>query len=82
MTCPECDGLMGVTDSRPGSGPSIRRRRKCRQCGLRATTYEIAIPDEQAVIVSRATHGSSPRGLRIKRVVYLDPRPLYAELET
>ena len=41
LSCPECgSGLMGVVDSRPGSG-TVRRRRRCGDCGFRITTHEV-----------------------------------------
>lgn len=39
ITCPECDGPTGVIDSRRHDG-YVRRRRKCRACGRRLTTFE------------------------------------------
>ena len=40
MQCPYCGhGNSRVIDSRD-AGDGIRRRRECRQCGLRVTTYE------------------------------------------
>lgn len=44
LPCPKCDGRMDVKDSRPSTyqgRASVRRRRRCRQCGERCTTYEI-----------------------------------------
>ena len=40
--CPKCGrrGTVGVCDSRPTKS-GIRRRRRCRKCGWRATTYEV-----------------------------------------
>jgi len=73
--CHECGASMDVIDTRRiASG--VRRRRQCPECRLRATTYELEIPDEFAVLIMRR-HGR----LSIKRVAYLDPRPLYAEVE-
>jgi hypothetical protein len=44
--CPACGfGSMMVMDSRPskvGEEPAVRRRRKCKNCDTRITTYEIA----------------------------------------
>lgn len=42
MVCPKCntDDLV-VKDTRTTSDNHIRRRRVCRQCGYRFTTYEI-----------------------------------------
>lgn len=39
-SCPLCKQPMGVIDSRPGAGSSIRRRRECTSCQHRVTTYE------------------------------------------
>lgn len=45
MKCPRCNAL-GLTckDSRP-NGETIRRRRRCLNCGYRFTTYEISAED-------------------------------------
>ncbi len=42
MTCPKCDSQQdSVIDSRESAeGDEIRRRRVCRQCSYRWTTYE------------------------------------------
>lgn len=40
-----CGGKMGVVDSRPttfSGEPAVRRRRKCRKCGHRDSTFEIS----------------------------------------
>ena len=42
--CPQCESRMDVKDSRQTNyhhRPSIRRRRRCRECGWSVTTYEI-----------------------------------------
>lgn len=39
MRCPECGGRTGVIDCR-ATVTSIRRRRECKSCGARFTTYE------------------------------------------
>ena len=40
MRCPSCEySISKVTNSREAEG-SIRRRRECRRCGVRFTTYE------------------------------------------
>lgn len=45
-SCPHCEGVATeVVDSRPGlvrGHVSVRRRRKCKACGLRFTTFEVA----------------------------------------
>ena len=39
MNCPKCQAKTAVIDSRPHKG-TVRRRRKCKKCGHRLTTYE------------------------------------------
>ena len=40
MRCPSCEySISKVTNSREADG-SVRRRRECRRCGVRFTTYE------------------------------------------
>jgi hypothetical protein len=46
MCCSSCGGKLEVKDSRPAEWnrkATIRRRRACRKCGLRITTFEIEI---------------------------------------
>lgn len=38
--CPLCQGQTGVNDTRPAAVDGVRRRRICRECGHRFTTYE------------------------------------------
>jgi len=38
--CPQCGNNSDVVDSRPNS-KGVRRRRQCRNCGLRWSTQEI-----------------------------------------
>jgi transcriptional repressor NrdR len=54
MRCPWCQADNDrVVDSRPAeSGESIRRRRACRACGRRFTTYE-RVEDVGLVVVKR-----------------------------
>lgn len=40
MNCPECDGSTTVMETRIKKDGSIRRRRKCLECGNRFTTIE------------------------------------------
>jgi transcriptional repressor NrdR len=42
MDCPDCGhGRTGVVDTRAGEdGTTVRRRRECRRCSFRFTTYE------------------------------------------
>lgn len=43
IRCPYCNSDdCGVVDSRPARMGSIRRRRRCNQCGGRHTTFEIS----------------------------------------
>jgi transcriptional repressor NrdR len=39
MTCPVCGAKTVVTNSR-ADNDNVRRRRECRECGYRFTTYE------------------------------------------
>jgi transcriptional regulator NrdR family protein len=52
-----CGGKTHVVsseDARCGDAPSIRRRRECRKCGVRVTTYEIvATPGSIVAELSR-----------------------------
>jgi transcriptional regulator NrdR family protein len=45
MKCPKCNALgLAAADSRPYNG-TIRRRRKCLNCGYRFSTFEIIEED-------------------------------------
>lgn len=57
MRCPNCGGDDDrVVDSRPSpAGDTIRRRRECRSCGLRFTTFERI---EQPELVVRKRSGA------------------------
>jgi transcriptional repressor NrdR len=51
MTCPSCERSTRVLESRQAeAGAAIRRRRECRTCGHRFTTYERREPDPLYVI--------------------------------
>ncbi len=54
MKCPSCNHSdLKVIDSRPTEeGNSIRRRRECRSCGKRFTTFEI-IETVQIVVIKK-----------------------------
>lgn len=54
MRCPDCDSLdVKVIDSRPkGVGNAVRRRRQCKACGERFTTYEQTAVGESTSPVS------------------------------
>jgi transcriptional repressor NrdR len=43
MNCPFCGGSTQVKDSRP-SGDDVRRRRECKECERRFTTFESVAP--------------------------------------
>lgn len=43
MRCAKCGGFTDVADSRALKNGSIRRRRKCKNCPQRFTTYETTI---------------------------------------
>lgn len=49
MECPYCGGKSQVIDTRT-SGEGIRRRRECRVCGQRFTTYERIAPIRLMVV--------------------------------
>lgn len=46
MTCPVCASPTRVTETRSADdGASVRRRRECRSCGHRVTTYERVVAE-------------------------------------
>ena len=56
MNCPECTAPTSVHDSRPiGGGATVRRRRRCLNCGHRFSTIEVEgmsnNEDEQLALV-------------------------------
>jgi len=51
MICPSChQGETDVIDSRETEAGEIRRRRECKRCGYRFTTYESPFLDFPAVV--------------------------------
>lgn len=44
LRCPKCEGKTSVVDSRPTCKIEVRRRRVCRSCCYRFTTYESERP--------------------------------------
>jgi len=58
VVCPSCAGKGEVTDSRWMSA-TVRRRRECKSCGERWTTYEFRIPKKRRVVIER-TGGNKP----------------------
>jgi len=51
MRCPSChQGETDVIDSREAEDGDIRRRRECKRCGFRFTTYETPFLDYPAVV--------------------------------
>ncbi len=52
MKCPSCGYYdTRVVDSRPTENEAIRRRRQCRKCGYRFTTYETYEVDEKKRLI-------------------------------
>lgn len=46
MECPKCKSTyVEVIDTRPAENNSIRRRRICRDCSHRFTTYELTVQE-------------------------------------
>lgn len=55
LLCPKCGGGSRVTDSRPSTHNTIRRRRTCvvSPCHHRFTTFEITLPEAPTINISR-----------------------------
>lgn len=54
MKCPRCSvGTAWVIDSREKDG-SVRRRRRCKECGYRFTTAEVGVEDLKRIAVMAA----------------------------
>lgn len=54
LECPRCNGESGVRDSRP-IGKTIRRRRECKKCRYKWSTFEISADYMNAIRkISRA----------------------------
>ena len=54
MKCPQCKtGSAWVMCSREKEG-SVRRRRRCKQCGYRFTTAEISVDDLKRIALTAA----------------------------
>ncbi len=60
MNCPKCGGKVSCVDSRPSQisindivMQSTRRRKKCKTCGYRYTTNEIAVKDEESITLHK-----------------------------
>ena len=52
MRCPKCGaGSMKVTDSRPAPKGLKRRRRECRACQHRTTSYEICVEEGETLAI-------------------------------
>lgn len=50
--CVKCGGYTAVVDSRPTTyrgAHSIRRRRRCKQCGYRVSTFEVVDEDDNFI---------------------------------
>ena len=51
MQCPVCDSPTRTLETRAGDGgASVRRRRECRSCGERFTTFERRVPEALTVV--------------------------------
>jgi len=51
MNCPACDGPTRTLETRAAEGgAALRRRRECRRCGERFTTFERRAPEALTVI--------------------------------
>jgi len=51
MNCPACDGPTRTLETRAADGgAALRRRRECRRCGERFTTFERRAPEALTVI--------------------------------
>lgn len=42
MHCPKCAGEQRIVDSRHRDGTTVWRRRECRVCAFRVTTFEVS----------------------------------------
>lgn len=49
MNCPICDSQTNVIDSRKSEG-KIRRRKQCKRCLVKFTTYEIMDQDYEDIV--------------------------------
>jgi transcriptional repressor NrdR len=50
VNCPRCDASTSILETRRAEENAVRRRRRCRKCGHRFTTYERAEPERPEVI--------------------------------
>jgi transcriptional repressor NrdR len=51
VNCPRCERPTSILETRKAEGgAALRRRRECRSCGHRFTTYERAVPEVLEVI--------------------------------
>jgi DNA-directed RNA polymerase subunit RPC12/RpoP len=52
LACPACGSRrLAVAYTRPGAGGTVRRRRRCQECGARFVTREETVPDQRATRV-------------------------------
>jgi transcriptional repressor NrdR len=83
MRCPSCDSASRTLETRQAEdGAAVRRRRECRECGRRFTTFERR-EHEPAVVLKRSgerqrfDRGKLTRALtRATHKLDLDPREL------
>jgi rRNA maturation protein Nop10 len=57
MHCPKCGEDISVVDSRPratssGDGWGVYRRRHCKHCGVKFSTYEMTMEDFRALVAN------------------------------
>ena len=58
--CPKCGGRTYVTDSRyQPRGNRTRRRRQCRECPIRFTTYEMILDAAQQIRLLQRKGGTA-----------------------
>ena len=74
--CPACSFRMDVIDSRPttvNEKPTVRRRRKCKNCNTRITTYEMAAEqDVEDLRFALGTVMASARNAQSALAILLD----------
>jgi transcriptional repressor NrdR len=85
MNCPACDGPTRTLETRAAEGgDAIRRRRQCRECGERFTTFERRVPETLIVIKRSGRRRPFDRGKLLAGLVRashkrdVDPRALEA----
>jgi len=75
MKCVQCGSFdTDVKDSRPTMvhGPGVRRRRCCRKCGLRFTTFELTEEQIQSLTIATPTDSAVKK---MEEAIYLLQNP-------